>query len=194
MHRRHCDRLIHATHFHDFSCSLPSHTLLNMAFGVHTYVGQWQRREGAMLRPQKHAGTHSLMSAAEPNAMWSMLSSILSWFVKALLITFAAAFSVSSYTSEDAHASPGVPVPSSCANVLNFPYVCYHSWPASESLAIGCYCLGIEGLIPDCVGANKFPNFSFFFVALGTELFESGKPLLVAFFYSIFFVFLSHSV
>lgn len=50
--------------------------------------------------------------------------------------------------------------------------------PAWQSLGIGWHCVWKEGVIPDCVGADKFQKV-FFFSASSVGWNETGKPFLV---------------
>lgn len=60
--------------------------------------------------------------------------------------------------------------------------------PAWQSLGIGWHCVRKEGVIPDCVGADKFQKV-FFFSASSVGWNETGKPFLVTCFSFLFFPF-----
>lgn len=137
MHSLHLIQLIHSTYLHfttDLSCSSQSHALLNTVFCVHTYLTS-DNSGGERGRHWSLKQARRLLRIGKCNVIHSLL------ICQSSTNHFHGAFSISSYTSEDMHAS----LWAACAwflgkqpDVLNFPYVGYHCW---ASIMEPCYWL-----------------------------------------------------
>lgn len=182
MHSLHLIQLIHSTYLHftsDLSCSSQSHALLNTVFCVHTYLTS-DNSGGERGRHWSLKQARRLMRIGKCDVIHSLL------ICQSSTNHFHGAFSVSSYTSEDTHAS----LWAACASflgkqpdVLNFPYICYHCW---ASITEPCYRLML------CVNRRGnpwyVPHCAFFHLWVGNLRVVSNSWWL-----HYFFFFLSHS-